>query len=85
MKDLEKMVKMSVFGPKWPFLDRFWPKMAEKRFFRQKAKMSLFNVFIEPGLHEKNQNKPTMPGSLGNVRKTECQKVQEMLILVILT
>ena len=26
--DLEKLVKMAVFGPKWPFLDRFWPKMA---------------------------------------------------------
>ena len=43
--ELEKLVKMAVFGPKWPFLDRFWPKMVKTRFFRQKAKLSLFNVY----------------------------------------
>ena len=39
--DLKKLVKMTIFGPKWPFLDPFWPKTAKTRFFRQNLKMSL--------------------------------------------
>ena len=36
--DLEKLVKIDVFGPKWPFLDCFLAKMAKTRFFRQNQK-----------------------------------------------
>ena len=39
--DLEKLVKMDVFGPKWSFLDCFLAKMAKTRIFRQNPKMSL--------------------------------------------
>ena len=31
--DLEKLIKMAVFGPKYQFLDRFWAKMAKTIFF----------------------------------------------------
>ena len=33
------------------------------------------------GMFHGKSNKPAMLGSLGNVLKTKCQKVQEMLIL----
>ena len=39
--DLEKFIKMYVFGPKWAIFDSFCPGMAKTRFFWEKAKMSL--------------------------------------------
>ena len=67
--ELEKLDKMAVFGPKWQFLDRFWPKMAKTRFLAKKQNWH-FLTFIEPGLHEKNQ-KNLMRGFLGNWWRTD--------------
>ena len=39
--DLEKLVKMTVFEPKWAIFDCFCPKMAKTGFFWENPKMSL--------------------------------------------
>ena len=36
--DLEKLIKMSVFGPKWAIFDSFCPGKAKTRFFGEKRK-----------------------------------------------
>ena len=38
---MEKLIKMSVFGPKWAIFDSFCPGKAKTGFFGEKAKMSL--------------------------------------------
>ena len=39
--NLEKLIKMSVFGPKWAIFDSFGPAKAKTGFFWEKAEMSL--------------------------------------------
>ena len=39
--DLDKLIKMSVFGPKWAIFGSFGPKMAKTGFFWKNSKMSL--------------------------------------------
>ena len=39
--DLEKFIKMTVFGQKWAIFDSFCPGMAKPGFIWEKAKMSL--------------------------------------------
>ena len=39
--DLEKLIKMTVFGPKWANFDCSGAKIGQTRFFWEKAKMSL--------------------------------------------
>ena len=63
--DLEKLVKMTIFGAKWPSLDRFWAKKGKLRFFERKI---YWPYFQDPKLsfYEKNQKDPmTGYGKIG--------------------
>ena len=45
-----KMRKTSIFGhfgPKWPILDSFWPKLTKRDFF-QKSAWNIFSAFTSP-------------------------------------
>ena len=52
--DLEKLIKMIVFGPKWANFDSFEAKMGQTGFFVKKRKCH----FRTLQLCARNQNKP---------------------------
>ena len=51
--DLEKLIKMTVFGPKRAIFDSFCPGMAKTNFFWEKAKMSLLYAYYAATLCKK--------------------------------
>ena len=53
--DLEKMVKIDVFGPKWAIFDSFCPKMAKMGFFWGKAKITLPYAYYAETLCKKQE------------------------------